>query len=364
MRNYPKGIIGIVVIIVLLIAGIAAIVYFYFFGVDKSSDALFISNIQKTLNITPVPTPFLFEDLTIPYLRSRNYESELGELTKVSENSQYTSYITSYDSEGYKINSLLTIPTSDMPGVGFPAVIFVHGYIPPTEYKTLVNYVSYVDYLADRGLVVFKIDLRGHDESEGEAGGAYYSGDYVIDTLNAVAAIKKLNDPSKVNSFKSIVDPNRISLWGHSMAGNIVFRSFIAMPDIKKVVIWAGAGYTYSDLQDYMIQDNSYRPPPPDTERARKRSELRNLYGDFTPESEFWRKVPATNYLEGKGGDVQIHHAMDDNVVSIEYSQNLMNILDSTDIGHELFEYPSGGHNLIGSAFNQAMQRNVDFFTR
>ena len=39
------------------------------------------------------------------------------------------------------------------------------------------------------------------------------------------------------------------------MAGNVVMRAFAAHPDIPAVVIWAGAGYTYSDLQEYRIEE-------------------------------------------------------------------------------------------------------------
>ena len=333
----------------------------YFIERYKTSQNSILPELQKKLNVaTRLQTPFPFQDLTIPYLRDRLYQSELGELEKVSENVNYTNYFTSYDSEGFKVYGQLAIPKGNPPTSGYPAIIFIHGYIPPEEYQTIVNYSSYVDYMVKNGLIVFKIDLRGHDESEGEAGGAYYSGDYVIDTLNAVAAIKKLRDPS--NSLRSIVDADRIGLWGHSMAGNVVFRSFVASDEISKVVIWAGAGYTYSDLQDFRIQDNSYRPPPPGTERARKRTELRNLYGDFNPEDEFWKQVPGTNYLEGVVGQIQLHHATNDNVVSIDYSRNLMSILDNTQIEHELFEYSSGGHNLTGTSFTEAMQRSADFF--
>ena len=295
--------------------------------------------------------------MTIPYLRNREYESNLEELEKVSENSNYTSYVTSYDSDGFRINGLLTIPTGLSTNVQddsrkYPAVVFVHGYIPPQNYRTQVNYVAYVDYLAKNGLVVFKIDLRGHDNSEGEPGGSYYSGDYIIDTLNAVAALKNAD----------FVDPNRIGLWGHSMAGNVVFRSLAAMPDIPKVVIWAGAVYTYEDFGQFRISDSSYQPPPQTSERRRKRDELFATYGQFNPNIEFWQQVPATNYLDEIKGEVQIHHALDDSVVDIGYSRNLMSILDSTNIGHELFEYSTGGHNLTGSSFNQAMQKTVDFF--
>jgi dipeptidyl aminopeptidase/acylaminoacyl peptidase len=229
--------------------------------------------------------------------------------------------------------------------------VFVHGYIPPTLYKTTVNYQSYIDFLARRGLVVFKIDLRGHDQSEGEAGGAYYSPDYVVDVLNARAALANL--PS--------VNPEKIGLWGHSMAGNVVFRSMAVGRNIDRAVIWAGAVYTYEDLAQFRINDNSYRPPGEGSERRRKRDELFAMYGPFDPTSWFWKQVPGTNYLDGVRGNLQIHHAVDDGVVDIGYSRNLMNVLEGTGINAELFEYQNGGHNLTGASFTTAMGRSAEF---
>ena len=344
------------IIIILLVAAIGTVSYFIL-SPRSEGDTPVVANLKEAIRkttSTPTPTPFPFQEMTIPYLRSREYESSLGDLQKVAENSNYTSYLTSYDSDGLNIFGNLTIPKGNPSAGGWPAVVFLHGYIPPQNYRTLVNYAAYVDYLAKNSLVVFKIDLRGHDKSEGEPGGSYYSSDYIIDTLNAVAALKNAD----------FVDENRIGLWGHSMAGNVVFRSLAAMPEISKVVIWAGAVYTYEDFSQFRISDASYQPPPEDSERRRKRDELFTSYGQFDPLSEFWKQVPATNYLDEINGAVQVHHAVDDNVVSIDYSRNLMSILDETNIPHELFEYPSGGHNLTGSSFTQAMQRSVDFFNR
>ncbi|MBI2029643.1 alpha/beta hydrolase, partial [Candidatus Gottesmanbacteria bacterium] len=121
------------------------------------------------------PTPFPFEEITIPYLRQRNYQSQFSDLQFTYKGSNYTAYLASFDSDGFKINGLLTKPDSDRPENGWPAIIFIHGYIPPSTYSTLDNYYDYVDYLAENGFIVFKIDLRGHASSEGEASGAYYS---------------------------------------------------------------------------------------------------------------------------------------------------------------------------------------------
>ncbi|OGM25102.1 hypothetical protein A2962_02250 [Candidatus Woesebacteria bacterium RIFCSPLOWO2_01_FULL_39_61] len=343
---------GFAVTFLIVIFAILAIGYLFLEkDVDKRFVQPVIENISK-VNKEPTPTPFAFQEMTIPYLRSKTYLSSLGEMQKVRENPNYTSFLTSYNSDGFKVYGLLTKPRGEMPKDGYPAVVFIHGYIPPENYQTKVNYASYVDYLAKNGFVIFKIDLRGHGNSEGEPGGGYYSGDYVIDTLNAVSALRN----------SDFVNPDNIGLWGHSMAGNIVLRSFVADLKIPAVVVWAGAGFTYSDLQEYRIEDTSYRPPPSDSERAKERQKLRDMYGNFDPNNWFWKQVPATNYLDGVTGAVQLNHSKDDNVVSIEYSRNLNSILNQANIRHELNEYAAGGHNLSGITFNQAMQKTVEFF--
>jgi len=308
----------------------------------------------KEANIQNSPTPFPFEEMTIPYLRSRTYQSSLANLDQAAETSTYIGYLTSYDSDGLKINGYLTIPKGEKPQNGWPAIIFVHGYIPPKSYQTLEEYSSYVDYLARNGFVVFKIDLRGNGQSEGESGGAYYSSDYIIDTLNARAALKK----------SDFVNPNAIGLWGHSMAGNVVSRALAADPSIPAVNIWAGAVYTYSDFSEFGIMDNSYQPPPTETPSRRKRNQMFEKYGQFNPNNSFWKLVPMTNYLGDIKGAIQINHATDDPVVSIGYSRNLNSLLDKTSIPHMLNEYPSGGHNLTGASFNEAMQNTVEFFKK
>ncbi len=368
MSKKVNGFISIAVALALLL-GVVGIIILFVLRNDKadisplthyplpiSQNSLPTSHNLLPTAYNPSPTSFPFQEMTIPSLQSRSYDSRLGELTKVSENSDFTTYTTYYDSDGFRVNGLLTIPSGPAPrslegGVGWPAVVFVHGYIPPSVYETESNYVSYVNALADDGLVVFKIDLRGHDDSEGEAHGAYYSEQYIVDVLNAHAALQNLD----------YVDDERIGLWGHSMGGNVVFRSLVASEEIKKAVIWAGAVYTYEDFGEYEISDGSYRPPSDQSESRRRRERLFAAHGQFEPDSEFWKQIPATNYLDGVTDSVQLHHAVDDNVVGIDYSRNLIKILESTQMGHELFEYTSGGHNLTGSAFNQAMNRSADF---
>ena len=148
------------------------------------------------------------------------------------------------------------------------------------------------------------------------------------------------------------------------MAGNVVFRSIAVKTDIPAAVIWAGAVYTYEDFQNYRLNDSSYRPPGMSTTRNARRQKLFDTYGEFSKDSDFWKKVVATNFLKDMKTAIQLHHSVDDSVVNIDYSKNLNNILNNTVIVHEYYEYSVGGHNISGSSFNSAMQRTVDFFKK
>lgn len=316
-----------------------------------------VDKILKTKMLTEKvvsPTPFPFQEMTIPALRAREYSSRLNDREQISSSTNYTSYLTSYNSDGNKINGLLAIPSGEEPAGGWPGIVFVHGYIPPSIYTTTGNYTDYVDYLARNGYVVFKIDLRGHGDSEGEAGGGYYGSDYIADTLNARSALQN----------SGFVNPEKIGLWGHSMAGNVVTRSLAARPEIPAVAVWGGAVYTYSDMQKYGIDDNSYRPPVDATRNQGRRQRLAEKYGQFDPSDPFWKQVPFTNYLDGIKGAISLNHAVDDTVVNIGYSRDLDTILDKTSIPHELNEYPNGGHNISGSSFVSAMQNTVAFYDK
>jgi pimeloyl-ACP methyl ester carboxylesterase len=128
-----------------------------------------------------------------------------------------------------KIYGLLTVPDGETPATGWPSIVFIHGYIPPEQYRTTERYIAYVDWLARSDYLVFRIDLRGHDRSEGLASGAYSDPGYLTDVLNAVASLQAY----------PLADPERIGMWGHSMGGYLTLRAMVISPDVKTGVIWA-----------------------------------------------------------------------------------------------------------------------------
>jgi uncharacterized protein len=307
---------------------------------------------------TPEATPEPFEignELTIAALLELEIEGSEIVLEEVLANgANYSRYIASYLSEGNKIYGLLTIPFGDVPEGGFKAIVFNHGYIPPSQYVTTERYVAYVDMLAQSGFVVFKIDMRGHGNSEGEAAGSYFSPAYTIDAISALKSLQMMN----------IIDAEGIGMWGHSMAGNLVMRAMLIEPDIKAGVIWGGAVYSYDDFEKYRISDTSFVPPSTETPSRRRSREIIETHGRPDTSVPYWQAVSLTENIERLENPIQLHHAINDDVVNVGYSRDLAAVLEANEKVYESYEYEDGGHNIGAPAFDLAMRRTIDFFKK
>lgn len=294
--------------------------------------------------------------LMIDVMRQQSYPgSDLKIEQTLAPGSNYHQYIASYFSQGLKIYGLLTVPFGEKPAAGWPVIIFNHGYIPPTQYKTTERYVAYVDGFARNGYIVFKADYRGNGNSEGKAEGAYYSPSYTIDVLNALSSVKKYPG----------VDVNRIGMWGHSMGGNITLRSLVISPDIKAAVIWGGVVGTYDDLMNNWQRRVTYQPPPSElANRNGPRADLVNKFGTPTANLTFWHAIDPNYYLNDINAPVQLHAGLSDEEVPWDFSQGLDNRLKQAGKTVEFYTYPGADHNISGPSFEIAMQRSVDFFNK
>jgi dipeptidyl aminopeptidase/acylaminoacyl peptidase len=302
----------------------------------------------------PAPAFAVGNELTIAALLEREIEGSPHTIeSELESGANYSRYIASYLSEGNKIYGLLTVPFGEPPAGGFKAIVFNHGYIPPEVYRTTERYVAYVDALARAGFVVFKIDLRGFGDSEGEPTGTYFSPDYTIDAISALKSLQTLD----------YVDPEGIGMWGHSMSGNLVLRAMLVEPAIKAGVIWAGAVYSYDDFTRYAIDDASYNPSSASVSAGRRiGQQIRETYGPPNTAEPYWQAVSLTEHLALLEGAVQLHHAANDDVVNIGYSADLAAALAVANKAYEFFEYEGGGHNINSPYFEAAMARTIAFF--
>jgi len=274
----------------------------------------------------------------------------------LADGSNYHQYIASYQSDGLKIYGLLTVPTTEKPGTGFPVIIFNHGYIAPNTYVTTERYVAYVDAFARNGYIVFKPDYRGHGNSDGKPEGAYYSPAYATDVLNALSSIKKLQ----------VADPNRIGMWGHSMGGNIVLRDIVVdTKDIKAAVIWGGVVGTYDDLLNNWHKRATYQPGPQELAlRNNYRKNLTDQYGTPDTNPSFWKTVDPLSYISDITTPIQLHTGEEDEEVPPEFSASLYEKLLIAGKTAEYYIYPGGDHNISSPNFEIAMDRSIQFFDR
>lgn len=311
-------------------------------------------------NIAIAPGPNLpaaqQDPLTIAAMRQRQYRgSELKIEQTLAPGSNYNQYIASYTSDGLKIYGLLTVPEGQKPPGGWPVIIFNHGYIPPTQYRTTERYVAYVDAFAKSGYIVFKSDYRGNGFSAGEPEGSYYSPAYTVDVLNALSSLKKFPD----------ANPNKIGMWGHSMGGNITLRSLVISPDIKAAVIWGGVVGTYDDLMNNWYKKVPYVPPPNELAlRNRNRQNLINKYGDLKQNPDFWHSIDPNYNLQYVKAPVQLDVGLSDEEVPWQFSAGLRDRLERVGKPVEYFSYEGADHNIDPPSFDEAMQHSLDFFNK
>lgn len=272
----------------------------------------------------------------------------------------YKQYVVSYLSEGNKIYALMSVPVGEKPPQGWPVIVFNHGYIEPTVYRTTERYFAYVEALSLAGYIVFKSDYRAHGDSEGERviGGGYGTPGYTVDVLNAVSSLKNYPD----------ADPDRIGMWGHSMGGQITLRAMVVDTSIRAGVIWAGVVCPYPDMIErwYRIGDRDGVTFSEDSlnwisDFAGWVDRTREKYGTESENPTYWASISPNTYLSEISGAIQLHHAREDPVVPLLWSEILAGEYQALGSPYEMFVYDNDDHN-ISANFSAAMMRTIYFF--
>jgi uncharacterized protein len=297
-----------------------------------------------------------FHPLAIEAIRQRQYpgsditiEQELG--NRGSSRDQ----IISYRSDGFKVYALVSLPNSPAPAGGYPAILLLHGYIPPAQYQTDgADYKTIIAAWTRAGFAVIKPDYRGHGQSEGEPEGGHYSPVYTYDILNLMESLKRY----------PTVNPDRVGLIGHSLGANVGLRTAVVSDRVKASAYMAGVVGTAEDL----FYNWPRRPDRSDRPTGVVRSNLERLInqnGDPRSNPDFWKRVGAVNYVEAIKGPVQIHHGTADDVVPLLFSERLRDALLAAGKPTEYFAYEGGDHQFtVGNTRVLLLERTIDFFRR
>lgn len=303
------------------------------------------NNIETNPEISETEDVSNLHPMSIKSLRQNNYSGEALKIEEsLSDGYNYKRYIASYLSEDLKIYGLLTIPKSQMPEGGFPAILFIHGYIPPKEYSTINSYPTYQDTLARNHIITFKPDLRGHGNSEGKPVSAHFSEKYIIDALYAINSLKK----------QSQVNPKKIGYWGHSNGGEIGLRAILVSNDIKAASLWAGVVGSYQDMFE------TYNHKIPFLQNITENNLIKEN-GLPSTNPDFWKQLDPYNFISEIKIPIQLQHGTNDDSVPIELSLSLKKALEENDKFVEYIEYQNDNHNISNNAA-QAWQKTIEFF--
>ena len=290
-------------------------------------------------SITPTVDPYAY--LTIDYLANRDYGGgELQIVETLQQTSLYTRYLVTYPSEGLTIYGFMDIPAREG---RFPVVIALHGYIDPDIYQTLDYTTGNADAVARAGYLVIHPNLRGYPPSDD--GPNLFRVGMAVDVLNLIAIVKEqAGGPGALEK----ADARALGLWGHSMGGGIATRVITVSQDVDAAVLYGAmsgderrnfqAIYGWSDGERGIAELN-------------------------VPEQALQRISPIY-YFDRIQAAVSIHHGGSDELVPLEWSQDLCQRLQKLGTTVECFTYKGQPHTLYGTAEQQFNQKVVEFFNR
>ncbi|MCH9696436.1 MAG: alpha/beta hydrolase [Gammaproteobacteria bacterium] len=193
--------------------------------------------------------------LSIESLRNRQYGSSITIEEQVLSQA-HKSYLTSYDSDGLRVYARLDIPGMPMPAGGYPAVLFIHGWVgigdaPSMDfyYGENSNYGEMIDAYVAAGFVVMTPGWRGHGTVDGvPADGisfmqAWDNGSYLSPAFYAIDVLNLLDSLSSISE----IDLDNINLVAHSQGGDVALLTLAAAGEGSKVnnsisaaSIWSG----------------------------------------------------------------------------------------------------------------------------
>lgn len=250
----------------------------------------------------------------------------------------YKKFSVSYKSGDLTISGVMNVPQEPVPQGGFPVLILNHGLIAPDVYVSGRGSRREQDFFTRAGYVTIHPDYRGLASSSPDTAPHYdfYEG-YAEDVLALIDVLKKAD--------MSLLDTDRIGMWGHSMGGGIAARVMVRSHDIRAYALF---GSISADAED-----NFYELTEEET------AWLHDAYGPAG--SAIYRRVSPITYFADVSAPVQFHHGTDDPDVPIAFSERMHATLMSLGKKTELFKYPGEKHEFI-DAWPLAAGRALRFF--
>lgn len=191
--------------------------------------------------------------------------------------------------------------SEEQSGKRLPLTVICHGFVG-SRIGVDRLFVNAARLLADEGHIVVRFDYAGCGESTGEYG------DLGIDAM--------LEQTQAVLDYAlqcGDVDPQRVTLIGHSLGGAIALLTAVRDTRVKRLILWSAVAYPFNDIVN-IIGRKRY-------DESVKKGRTDYLGYAFTP-----------NYFETLGrhqpfqeaskfqGDVLLIHGTSDDVIPADYT--------------------------------------------
>lgn len=334
---------------VLLVSGLALAIFSNKTPDHETGELRTVSNVNQSENANrvatnlnsspPSPTP---HPVSIPALMEMQLDGRdliLGAVQ--ADNASYARHFVAYKSGDLTISGIMNIPKGNGP---FPILILNHGYIDPAIYTNGRGLKREQDYLARQGFIVLHPDYRCHAQSDCAGQDQFEQRlGYVKDVMNAVQAVKVLDDPR--------FDKTRIGMLAHSMGGGVALNVMVAKPDlVQAIVLFAPVS---GDMRDNYERWTKTRPSDA--------QQIIENYGSAEVNPTFWNNLSPLQFLSRVQAPVLNHHGTADESVPIEWSERLNRAL--LDAGKQVTYYTYAGQpHEFTSAWGMVMQHTTDFF--
>ncbi|MFO7663900.1 MAG: alpha/beta fold hydrolase [Chloroflexota bacterium] len=323
-------------------------------SITESATLAPLSTLQITLAPTPILTPVptattdAYADLAIEVLAARSYGGGWLEIVDTLEtNESFARYMIKYPSDGLDIYGFMNVPHE---GSKFPVAILLHGYVNPNEYDLVPYTRRYADALAEAGFFVIHPNFRNYPPSD--SGPDPYRIGYAIDVLNLIAIIREQSQDPEGHLRRA--DADDINLWGHSMGGGVALRVIAVndSPYIRTALLYGSM--SGDEVKNY----------------TRIRGWTNDQIGEFElaagPES--FQAISPIYHLDRLTAAVAVHHSHVDEVVPVEWSQELCEELAGLHASGQLphppscYFYDAQPHTFRGQGDTLFIQRTIEFF--
>lgn len=182
-----------------------------------------------------------------------------------------------------------------------PLAVICHGFVGSRIGVDRI-FVKAARELAQDGYMVIRFDYAGCGES---------SGNYGAEDMDSMIAQTRTVLDYGISSAD--VDPQQVTLIGHSLGGAVALLTAVRDRRVKKLVLWAAVGYPFNDIVK-IVGREAY-------DRSVKNGSSDYAGYTFTP--VYFNSLAAFQPFQEAGkfsGDVLVIHGTSDDVIPVDYA--------------------------------------------